>query len=128
MPAKITVRHPDGSLFYEETINDSAKSVEDGQRAAVKAKLEKQGRTAWRWLHAESLVGALTEDRIDSEFIPMIPRYGCQCKREFDEIRNAIPFDAGNQFEVTFRWHEAVNAKLGKPQISLEEAYAIYSS
>jgi hypothetical protein len=86
------------------------------------------GRKAWGWLHIEAKEGRLTEDRINCKFIPMIPSYGCTCKKEFREIIKAIPFDLENQFAVTAAWHNAVNQKLGKPVLSLEEAVSIWAS
>ena len=58
-----------------------------------------------------------------------IPRYGCQCKAFYHawKAENAPDFSSPEAF---FAWgvelHNAVNAKLGKPQITLDEAYLIW--
>lgn len=93
-----------------------------------RAEMEKQGRAAWEWLHAEAAKGALTENRITKEFEPMIPAYGCQCKKEFAAIRRTIPFRLDDQFATTVDWHNAVSASLkpSKPQMTVEEAWQAY--
>jgi hypothetical protein len=58
-----------------------------------------------------------------------IPQYGCQCKAFYRawKAENAPDFSSPEAF---FAWgvalHNAVNAKLGKPQITLDEAYSIW--
>jgi hypothetical protein len=58
-----------------------------------------------------------------------IPQYGCQCKAFYRawKTENAPDFSSTEAF---FAWgvrlHNAVNAKLGKHEITLDEAYSIW--
>jgi len=58
-----------------------------------------------------------------------IPQYGCQCKAFYRawKAENAPDFSSPKAF---FAWgvalHNSVNAKLDKPQITIEEAYSIW--
>jgi hypothetical protein len=59
----------------------------------------------------------------------LIPQYGCSCKRFYAEWKAANPPDFSSP-EAFFAWgvalHNAVNSKLGKPEITIEEAYKIW--
>lgn len=90
--------------------------------AKAKAQLEAQGRAAWAWLHERSQNDSLTVERLAVEFLPMIPNYGCSCKREWQEILVSNPLPMTGQYEWSVRVHNAVNAKLGKPQLTVDQA------
>lgn len=60
-----------------------------------------------------------------------IPQYGCQCKKFYAEWKaeNAPDFTSpGAFFAWGVRLHNAVNAKLGKPQLTIDEARKIWRS
>jgi hypothetical protein len=79
----------------------------------------------WIFLHDGSIstIEQLTEWEL------LIPQYGCSCKRFYAEWKaaNAPDFTSPEAF---FAWgvalHNAVNAKLGKPEITIDEAYSIW--
>jgi hypothetical protein len=79
----------------------------------------------WILLHDGSIktIEQLTEWEL------LIPQYGCSCKRFYAEWKAANPPDFTSP-EAFFAWgvalHNAVNAKLGKPQITIDEAYKIW--
>jgi hypothetical protein len=79
----------------------------------------------WIALHDGTVFDA--KSLADWELI--IPQYGCPCKAFYRawKAENAPDFSSPEAF---FAWgvalHNAVNAKLGKPQITLEEAYLIW--
>ena len=79
----------------------------------------------WILLHDGSIktIEQLTEWEL------LIPQYGCSCKRFYAEWKAANPPDFSSP-EAFFAWgvalHNAVNAKLGKPEITIEEAYSIW--
>jgi len=58
-----------------------------------------------------------------------IPQYECNCRRFYADWKAANPPDFTSP-EAFFAWgvalHNAVNAKLGKQQITIEEAYSIW--
>jgi len=80
----------------------------------------------WILLHDGSV--STIEQLTDWELL--IPQYGCACKRFYAEWKAANPPDFTSP-EAFFAWgvnlHNAVNAKLGKPEITIEEAYLIWS-
>jgi hypothetical protein len=82
-------------------------------------------RSLWAKLHS----GIIHDEATLAEWELSIPQYGCQCKAFYQAWKadNAPDFSS---LEAFFAWgvrlHNAVNAKLGKPQITLEEAYRIW--
>jgi hypothetical protein len=79
----------------------------------------------WILLHDGSIktIEQLTEWEL------LIPQYGCSCKRFYAEWKAANAPDFSSP-EAFFAWgvrlHNAVNAKLGKPEITIDEAYSIW--
>ena len=58
-----------------------------------------------------------------------IPQYECNCRRFYADWKESNPPDFSSP-EAFFAWgvklHNAVNAKLGKQQITIEEALSIW--
>jgi hypothetical protein len=73
--------------------------------------------------------GSIYDEATLADWELSIPQYGCQCKAFYRawKAENASDFSSPEAF---FAWgvslHNAVNAKLGKPQITLDEAYSIW--
>jgi hypothetical protein len=81
----------------------------------------------WSAIHTTAAAGTLSDARLD-EILKGLP---CgTCLDHFKAIRAQIPLpaDPAKQLEASWAWHEAVNARLGKPGITLEEAKALYAS
>ena len=78
------------------------------------SQLEAQGRAAWLWLHENARGDSLTTERLAGEFLPMIPAYGCQCKREWQEILQKNPLPETGQYVWSVDRHNEINVKLGK--------------
>lgn len=82
---------------------------------------------AWIDLHNGTVHDALTL----ADWELQIPQYGCQCKRFYADWK-AINQPDFSSPEAFFAWgvalHNAVNAKLGKPQITIDEANSIWRS
>lgn len=59
-----------------------------------------------------------------------IPQYGCQCKKDYAIYKAESPPDFSSP-EALWLWgfnlHNWVNRKLGKPEITIEEARKIWS-
>jgi hypothetical protein len=93
-------------------------------KSKLREKLEAV-RNAWASLHdgSVSTIEQLTEWEL------LIPQYGCSCKRFYAEWKASNPPDFTSP-EAFFAWgvnlHNAVNAKLGKPEITIEEALSIW--
>jgi hypothetical protein len=79
----------------------------------------------WESLHD----GSILTPRDLANWEITIPNYGCSCKRFYAEWKaaNAPDFTSPEAF---FAWgvnlHNAVNAKLGKLEITIDEAYSIW--
>jgi hypothetical protein len=84
----------------------------------------KQGRFAWSKLHEYRGCDPQWLD-LWVHFIPS----RCDCRDGFQHILKDLPPDFSSP-EAFFAWgvrlHNAVNAKLGKPQITIDEAYSIW--
>jgi hypothetical protein len=80
----------------------------------------------WKSLHD----GSILTPRDLAKWEIRIPQYGCSCKRFYAEWKAANPPDFSSP-EAFFAWgvalHNAVNAKLGKPEITIDEALSIWS-
>lgn len=88
----------------------------------------------WKELHTNALNHKGVNDTVFlAEFGKKIPRYikGCSCQEFWNIWIRANPATFGpngEYFAWTVKVHNAVNAKLGKPQITLEDALKLYST
>lgn len=83
----------------------------------------------WKELHLRALTTVTKNDAIFlSRFRLKIPRYEkCRCREFWDKYLLGNPPKYGNEyFAWTVQVHNAVNAKLGKKQYTVEEARALY--
>lgn len=88
------------------------------------------GRSLWEELHTRAFNHNGTNDkRFIDEFSRKIPRFmsGCSCNEFWTKWLRANPpnYAKDKYFEWTVKAHNAVNAKLNKPIISLEDAIKI---
>ncbi len=85
-----------------------------------------QGRKAWTYLHT-------SDDPLEvivEKFEAMIPSYGCGCRQGYEELKQLHPFDYSSRdefFVSTVRLHNAVNEKLSKAVMSLDEACQVWN-
>jgi hypothetical protein len=79
----------------------------------------------WVEIHSGSIVDAEGLAAWES----IIPQYECGCRAFYAKHKAANAPDFSSP-EAFFAWgvrlHNAVNAKLGKPEITIEEAYLIW--
>jgi hypothetical protein len=85
----------------------------------------------WKELHTHAMNHDGTNDANFLLFFgSKIPRYlsGCRCYEFWNTwtIINVPVYDVDKYFEWTVRLHNAVNTKLNKPEISIEEAKILY--
>jgi hypothetical protein len=101
---------------------------------ATREALEVAGRRLWAELHRWAIAfGGDPQEaaRWLQEFAGRVPQAGCGCRAEWDTdiAQYPPPLDHPEElFEWTVVVHNAVNLKLGKPQVSLHEARDIWSS
>jgi hypothetical protein len=86
----------------------------------------------WEELHRNAMEHEGTGDNIFlTNFEKKIPKYsGCSCRQFWYNwvTRNPPTYTPkGAYFAWTVNTHNAVNAKLGKPQMSLEDAIVLWS-
>jgi hypothetical protein len=79
----------------------------------------------WKVLHEYS--GCDPQWHFDWE--KTIPRYGCSCRANYDQYKAANPPDFSSP-NAYWLWghnlHNWVNRKLGKPELTVDEALAIW--
>lgn len=83
------------------------------------------GREAWRRLHTELQP---TSEWFEQEWKPLIPQ-SCGCSASANKLLEQCPprFESREEFFAwSVEYHNAVNRKLRKPEISLDEALAIW--
>ena len=79
----------------------------------------------WIGLHN----GAIFDAAGLSEWEKTIPHYGCACRQFYQDYKTDMPPDFSTP-EAFFAWgvalHNAVNRKLGKPELTIDEALSIW--
>ncbi len=85
-----------------------------------------QGVKAWTALHTAAVAGTLTLAWLQGAWRQMVPAYGCACLRAWDDLLAVHPFRPADLFVWSVEIHNAVNLKLGKPQLTLAQATAIW--
>jgi hypothetical protein len=90
---------------------------------------DKWGPYFWGVIHLGCLAGSMT-----SEFITMYPSViPCgMCGQHFAELIQELPFPDSRDPMILFEWsvnaHNKVNARIGKPIVTVERALAIWTS
>lgn len=107
-----------GVIVTGEEINSSIGSVQPD--------FIEKGRTAWLVLHQAAVQGIITPAWLAATFTPLIPIFGCSCLSEWEKILAAIHFRPDDQFAWSVEVHNAISRKLGKPEVSKEEADKIW--
>lgn len=84
----------------------------------------------WLELHTYQWTSEGEACRWYAEWKKRIPRFGCKCRRHWEEIEAALPEDffvSADAFFAGGVWaHNQVNDRLQKPVITLEAARQIY--
>jgi len=97
----------------------------EAKRIANEARVEKRheaSRQLWAELHSK-------QDPTPEWFagwLARIPRFGCACRKDFEAIIEANPPRYDDLFAWSVEAHNAVNAKLNKPIMSLEDAVKVW--
>lgn len=87
---------------------------------SIESQLASKGRELWSELHTSVTVDTL------AEWERRIPSFGCTCRKFYDEWKASNPPRKDDFFAWTVELHNAVNAKLGKPKITIDEARQIW--
>ncbi len=98
-----------------ETIERNIVLMKEGQ-----SQLPKQGRELWAELHTSVTFATLSQWEVK------IPNFACGCRKFYDSWVRSNPPRAADFFSWTVDLHNAVNAKLGKPTLTLDDARKIW--
>lgn len=93
--------------------------------AAAEEQKKTAGRAAWAELHRRyvSANGAVDTAAEATWLRGWISKVPCgECRTEWADVLRRHPFDAKRPFEWSVTVHNAINAKLGKPQVAIEAA------
>ncbi len=85
----------------------------------------------WEELHIRALTVKDNDHAYLLQFGQRIPRYtrGCKCKEFWNSYIKLFPPKFGKEyFAWTVHAHNAVNKKLGKPYMTIENARIIYEN
>lgn len=96
------------------------------ETSQVVIKVIDKGREAWTSLHQYQ--GCSPTFVRDWE--KLIPSYCCSCRKDYEELKKLHPFDYSTPdrfFLSGIALHNAVNRKLGKPEVSIDEARKIWN-
>lgn len=108
----------------------SAQIESDKQFVPRKSQMEKDGPEIWRALHVAALEWNGDRQRLANAINRTTTAVPCgECKKHWIEMIQQKPITAKTAeefFALTVEWHNEVNARLGKPQLTIEEAKAIY--
>ncbi len=111
---------PDGKL---QPLDD-AKRLEFAARA--KERRDRLGRAAWKALHEYR--GC--DPAWVTQWEKTIPNIGCECLRDYQVLKTKHPFDYSSPdtlFVSGCVLHNAVNEKLGKSTVPLEQALELWA-
>ena len=88
-------------------------------------RIREQGPSMWADLHRRSLAGAIDARWLDG-FTARVP---CgDCRRHWQGVLAEHPLPTDGQFEWSVRVHAAVSRRIGKPEMSVEDARRIWSA
>ena len=117
----VTRREVDPATIPQQPLPVATKR--DGRRAPNS--YEQQGRFAWSLLHRYRGCEKAWFDL----WIYFVPGGGCSCRENFKAILTEFPPDFSSP-DAFWHWgvavHNKVNAKLGKPEITIEEAVKLW--
>ena len=105
----------------------SAEQLRERQlsKASVKIEIDRErlaqtGRELWSELHTSVTIETL------QAWEEKIPNYSCKCKAFYTAWKVDNPPRQDDFFSWTVELHNAVNTKLGKPTIAMEEARRLW--
>ena len=86
------------------------------------------GPKLWAELHRHALAHSGGDDSAWLAAFEQRILGACWCRREWKRDLEALPPDFARYFEWTVAQHNLVNARLGKPQLSVADAHRIWSA
>lgn len=114
-------RHDD---WVAVTVDEVARQADSATVPAI----EVAGARLWAELHLYTLRGGRWNADWWQGWVDALPFDGCPCEEHFRAFREADPPESADDF---FAWgirlHNSVNARLGRPQLSPEQARHLWS-
>lgn len=118
---------PLASLEYNERRKE-LRYLKLQKRKEAEERIANKGRAVWSEWHKRSLEWVSIRDE-EKWINRMISRLPCgECKQSFPAILEDNPIDWNDYFGSVVKLHNEVNKKLGKPEITVEEARKIHGA
>lgn len=128
------VRHFDASIaFHADSRKGTVATVHPKtQSAQQKGEMEVKGPHIWRELHRLALQWSGDKEDLRQIIIRITNSIPCgSCKAHWVEMITRKPpvvETAEALFALSVEWHNEVNARIGKPEMPLDEALKLYSA
>jgi hypothetical protein len=119
------------NAVYCEAFRDDEKKTSKQNESRIARELAREERdkqllniyhALWQELHTKK---DATKEWFAS-WLKRIPSLGCECRNAFEAIMKANPPRFDDWWRWTWEVHNAVNRKLGKPELSWEDSVAIW--
>jgi hypothetical protein len=123
-PSKSKQRQRLGAIEVERRYGDPVTVVVQPSNSD-QIKKEEAGRKAWTYLHTTTDEPEIAVRKFES----MIPSYGCTCRQDYAKLKETYPLDCSSPdafFLSGVALHNAVNRKLNKPELSIDEARCLW--
>ena len=123
-PHQGTFKNPKtGAVFHRRGFSQAAVNRWKVNRAAPFS------RATWKELHTRYLAwpGGKDTKWLVGFALRILPSGSCRCRENFVAYLRAHPVDWSNPFMWSVAAHNAVNARLGKPQLTEEVARSVWT-
>lgn len=119
---------------YKERLQQFAPEVDKAnaqkQVDQKRSQMESDGPKIWKWLHGMALDWDGSAENLNGILTLITNAVPCgECKKHWVEMIKSNPPKATNAddfFAETVAWHNQVNARLGKAEMTVEDARKIY--
>jgi len=132
----ITAHFTASEAFYSDKLKEGQPPVQkaalEDMVKAQKSEMEIKGPGIWRRLHTLALAWGGDKEGLRQILSGITNSVPCgSCKKHWVELITAKPpacTTSEEFFQLTVDWHNAVNERIGKPVISVEEARRLHAT
>lgn len=112
-------------------VPEADRASAEKRAADKKTQMEVHGPKIWRWLHSMALGWDGGKENLETIISLITNAVPCgECKKHWVQMITEYPPKATNADELfaeSVGWHNKVNVRLGKPEMTVEDARKIYS-
>ena len=118
---------------HDKWVFDTGNEVERIEKRGElgKSRILMEGARHWAELHLFALRNDKRPRALHNWFLDWygdLPFDGCPCKKHADEWISKNPPDYLNLFDWSIRFHNAVNERIGRPQLTTEDARRLWKT